>query len=482
MIVVPSLLPRSADEAARFLRSLARRGSLVELRIDGFRRPDPAALLSGPRPPVIVTCRRAKEGGRFTGTAREAASLLERALAAGAEFVDAEFSLGSSILRRLFDEGGRGRIILSFHDPGRTPPGLLARFRRMAAMRPAVIKIAVASRAFSDTGKVLELLDEARRTRKAAVAISMGEFGAYTRILQGHLGGTMTFAAYEPARPTAPGQASFAEMTRIYGTARLERLDRRTKVFGLLGNPVSLSRGISVHNAAFRRNGANAVYVNFAADDAGDFMRIFGPRVSGLSVTMPFKSEIARHLDTLEGSSVLTGSVNTVVRKGGKLTGLNTDFHAFVDLLRRRTAIAGKRLVVLGTGATAATVAGAATLYGARVTIAGRNSSRARRLAERFGAEWVPISGLAPAAGEILVNATSVGMTPRAGRVRGERIVPASALRGYSVVCDFANPPGSSTVLVDDAAARGLAVITGGEIFRAQARLQSVLFLEAVRS
>jgi 3-dehydroquinate dehydratase/shikimate dehydrogenase len=309
----------------------------------------------------------------------------------------------------------------------------------------------------------------------------MGEFGAYTRILQGHLGGRMTYAAYEPSRPTAPGQWSFAELIRIYGAGRLERVDRRTKIFGLLGNPVSQSRGVVLHNAVFRRKNVNAVYVNFAADDAGDFMKIFGSRISGLSVTMPFKSEIARHLDTLEESSVLTGSVNTIVRKAGKFTGLNTDFHAFISLLRRRTAIAGKRVVVLGTGATAATVAGAATLHGARVMIAGRNATRARLLARRFGAEWSSIEGLAKGAGDILVNATSVGMKPPAGRARAERIVQASALRGYNVVCDFANPRGSTTALVADAAARGLAVITGKEIFRAQARLQSLLFLEAAR-
>jgi shikimate 5-dehydrogenase len=77
------------------------------------------------------------------------------------------------------------------------------------------------------------------------------------------------------------------------------------------------------------------------------------------------------------------------------------------------------------------------------------------------------------------VNATPVGMTTARVTGRKDRIVPASALRTFSVVCDFANPPGASTALVDDAAARGLEVITGKDIFEAQARIQSRLFLEA---
>jgi 3-dehydroquinate dehydratase/shikimate dehydrogenase len=478
MIVVPSLLPRSNAEARRFLLELSGLPTPVELRIDGLRRPEPATLLSGSRPPVIVTCRSKKEGGQFSGTPGEAAAILGDAAAAGAEYIDAELSLGPGAIRVLLASAGRRRVILSFHDPDRTPSGLAQRFRKMASLRPAFVKIAVGARTFADTGKVLEILGEARKSRQPAVVLSMDGFGAYTRILQGPLGGRMTYAAFDPRRPTAPGQLSYAEMLDLY---RVPALDRRTKVFGLLGNPiaVSSSRGVIVHNAAFRKAGVNAVYLNFASDDADEFMRIMGRRITGLSVTMPFKTAITRHLDVLEGSSALTGSVNTVVRRSGRLTGLNTDFHAFLALLRRRTAIAGKRLVVIGTGGTAATVAGAGALSGARVTIAGRRTSDARRLAERFGAEWIPLSALPSIGGDILVNATPVGMTRSGGRVARERIVAPSVLRGYRVVCDFANPPGEPTALVEDGTARGLKVITGRDIFDAQARLQSRIFLEA---
>jgi 3-dehydroquinate dehydratase/shikimate dehydrogenase len=479
MIVVPSLLPRSNAEARRALRTLSRDVTPVELRIDGLRNPDPPSILSGPRPPVIVTCRRKKEGGSFAGTAREAGALLAAAVSAGAEFVDAEFSLGPSVLGALVSSAGRGRIILSFHDPSRTPAGLPALFRKMASLRPAFVKIAVRARTFADTGRVLEVLDAAKQKRQPSVAIAMGGFGVYTRILQGPLGGKMTYASYDARRPAAPGQVSLDHMRGLY---RAGELDRRTKIFGLLGDPVSSSRGIFVHNAAFRRRRINAVYVNFAADDADEFMRIMGKRITGLSVTMPFKTAIARHMDTLEGSSLLTGSVNTVVRKSGRLAGLNTDFHAFLGLVGRRTRIAGKRIVVIGTGGTAATVAGACAIGGARVTIAGRNGPRARRLAERFGADWIPLSELASCGGDVLVNATPVGMTADPGRGRKERIVRASLLRPYDLVCDFANPPGATTALVDDATALGMKVVTGKEIFDAQARLQSRLFIEAAAS
>lgn len=476
MIVVASFLPRSNAEAVRRLRGLRRLTDPVELRIDGIRSPDIRALLSGARPAVIVTCRRTAEGGNFRGSAAAAARYLAGALRAGAEYVDAEYSLGPAILRRLFAVSGSGRIVLSGHDPERTPRGIASRLRRMSEMRPAFVKLAVRARTFADTGRVIDALREARRAGRRAAVISMGPFGSYTRILQGRLGGSLTYAALDGERRTGPGQQTYEELRSIY---RIDRIDRRTKVFGLLGNPVEFSRGVLYHNGVFRRRRLNAVYVNFEADDAGDFFRLLGATITGLSVTMPFKREVSPFLDLLECSASLTGSVNTVLRRSGRLTGLNTDFHAFLSLLKRIGGARRRSMVVLGTGGTAATAAAAGVLAGAGVIVAGRKAARARRLAERFGCGWTELADLQGVSADILVNATPVGMAPGAGG-RRERIAGASSLRRFRAVVDFANPPGARTALVDDAAALGLAVVTGEEIFRAQARLQSRLFLEAV--
>ena len=78
------------------------------------------------------------------------------------------------------------------------------------------------------------------------------------------------------------------------------------------------------------------------------------------------------------------------------------------------------------------------------------------------------------------MNATPVGMDPGGGPRRRERIVAASTLGNYDIVCDFANPPSGRTSLVQDAIRHRRGVITGAEIFAAQARLQSQLFLQLI--
>lgn len=285
----------------------------------------------------------------------------------------------------------------------------------------------------------------------------------------------MTYAAHDDRSPTAPGQVSFDAMLKLY---RAGRLNSRTKIFGLLGNPVSFSRGVVYHNGVFSRKKKNAVYVNFAADDVGDFMRIAAGKISGLSVTMPFKRSIADYLDRIEGSSLLSGAVNTVVRRQGRLTGLNTDFHAFLSLLGSHTEPGGKRMLVLGTGATAATVSAAGVLSGMKVTVTGRDSNKARKLADRFGCDWIPLAQQPAHKADVLVNATPVGMDPRTRSGRSARLVPGSTLRNYRIVCDFANPPSGRTPLVEEALRHRRTVITGAEIYAAQARLQSRIFLD----
>ncbi len=475
MIIVPSSAPRSLREAAKFLKRHSGMKSPAELRIDGLDTFALGPLLARPRPPLIVTCRSRREGGLFDGSPRRAADLLMEAASAGAEYLDAEFSLGPPLLRKLFGAAGRQRIILSYHDTRRVPADLPARFRAMAALKPAFVKIAATPVCFGDTGRVLDILAEARALRQPAVALAMGGFGSYTRVLQGVFGGAMTFASADAANPTGPGQLPIADLAGLY---RADRLDRRTRVFGLLGYPVEFSGGIRYHNAIFIKKRANAVYVNFASDDDGAFLDLMSGNITGLSVTMPFKRSIAGFLDRLDDSALITGSVNTVLRKRGMLRGLNTDFHALLSLLRERIHPAGKRVLVLGTGGTAGTVAGVGAVSGARVTIAGRDTRAARELARRFGCDWIPLPEQPDFEGDVLVNATPVGMDSGTGTRGAGRIVPPSSLGRYELVCDFANPPGGRTTLVADARRSGVPVITGAELYGAQARLQSAMFLE----
>jgi 3-dehydroquinate dehydratase/shikimate dehydrogenase len=476
MITVPSIAPGTAAGGRRLLRQLMGRAALVEVRLDRAGSADLRHLLGGKRPPVIVTYRSRAEGGRWAGSVRGTVSRLERALRAGAEFIDVEERLGRAAISRLSAIGGTGRIILSHHDPEGTPRNAVSIFKRMVKYRPAMVKYAAHANSFRDTLACSRLLRLASTLGQPAVALAMGEYGTYTRILQGVLGGALSFAAPDGGRPTAPGQLTIGELDVLY---RASSITDRTKLFGLVGNPVSSSPGTMYHNAVFTRLRRDAVYLNFLVDDIGLFMSTTAGLCSGLSVTMPFKSSVIPFVDHLHSSAAVSGSVNTIVRRSGRTVGINTDYLAFIDLLNNATPPRGKRLLLIGTGGTARSVAAAATSMGAKLTIAGRRPPKAMKLAGEFGCTWVPIAEIGGVQPDILVNATPVGMDRTSERGSPLRLVPASALRRGIIVCDFANPAVGTTLLVQEARSRQCRVIDGGEIFRAQAALQSAHFLRS---
>src|SRR5687768_12837527 len=103
-------------------RDAAEGADLVEMRLDWTDRPDALAALEGRRRPVILTCRPAWEGGRFSGDEETRRHILEQAIAGGAEFVDLEAraSFAQDLIRT---RRGRG-IVLSCHLYGPMPDDL----------------------------------------------------------------------------------------------------------------------------------------------------------------------------------------------------------------------------------------------------------------------------------------------------------------------------------------------------------------------
>src|SRR4030095_14771996 len=95
------------------------------------------------------------------------------------------------------------------------------------------------------------------------------------------------------------------ELTEVY---RLDKIDRHSQIFGLVGQPVSHSVSPAIHNAAFAAAEMNAVYIPFETGDIKTFLkRMIQPRtreldwrVRGLSVTAPHKFTAMEQLDWVE--------------------------------------------------------------------------------------------------------------------------------------------------------------------------------------
>lgn len=184
----------------------------------------------------------------------------------------------------------------------------------------------------------------------------------------------------------------------------------------------------------------------------------------GLNVTVPYKRTVMAHCDVLSDTAARIGSVNTIVNRGGVLTGYNTDAYGFLRMADAAgIGFSGRKVLVLGTGGAARTAVYASLLRGARQAVTVSRSDRGDT--DYAGAV------LRHGDAELIVNATPVGMFPHAE-------ASPIALEGFSAcrgVLDLvANP--FRTALLAEAARRGIPCAGGLTMLIAQARRAAELF------
>ena len=256
------------------------------------------------------------------------------------------------------------------------------------------------------------------------------------------------------------------------------RITGKTKLCGLIGDPVEHTMSPAMHNAAYRQMGLDYVYVPFRVrpEDLGkaiDGMRAFNIR--GLNVTIPHKVAAIPFLDKLDPLAEKIGAVNTIVNDNGVLTGYNTDATGFLRALQEKgIEPRGKKALILGAGGASRAVSLILAESGAeRLIILNRAEELdwAYELAGSIGLLY----NMDAKAGQlnresidsvmeridisILVNATSVGMTPDVDSTP----IDADLLHPGLVVFDVVYNP-LKTRLLKDAEAAGAETISGIEM------------------
>ena len=195
-----------------------------------------------------------------------------------------------------------------------------------------------------------------------------------------------------------------------------------TRLFGVIGHPIGHSLSPVMHTAAFRALHLEAFYEPFEVAP-----RFLAPMlrgltlagVEGLSVTVPLKEAVLPLLDRIDPDARAIGAVNTIVIRGRRLTGYNTDTIGLRMALqelgwRPRPTCA----VILGAGGAARAAAWELSrIRGSCLTIANRHLRRAQALVRWLKRahphaciQAVPLARVALGDAKLLINATTVGM------------------------------------------------------------------------
>ena len=229
--------------------------------------------------------------------------------------------------------------------------------------------------------------------------------------------------------------------------------------YGLLGEKLGHSFSPQIHRALAGYDYQLLPTPPEAVED------LFARRAfQGLNVTIPYKQTVMPLCDEIDPRAAAIGAVNTVVNRGGRLTGYNTDIDGFLYLARRAEVdMVGKKVVILGGGGTSRTARAAAGELGARetVTISRRGADNYQNLSRHADAQ-------------VLINTTPVGMYPRCGQAA----VSLDSFPALEGVLDVVYNP-LRTALILAAEERGLPCSGGLPMLVAQAWRAAELFTGA---
>lgn len=251
----------------------------------------------------------------------------------------------------------------------------------------------------------------------------------------------------------------------------------KTKIILIIGDPVSHSLSPQIHNAAYQALRIDQEYVHIAArvspDDIAQIipsMKALGIR--GLTCTIPHKTSILSYLDWIDPVAMKIGAVNSIVNDAGVVKGYNTDWIGIARPLQKKIDLKHKTVAIIGAGGASRAMIYACVTQGANITVYNRTVEKAEKLAEEFTIRFQGMDHLEEvSSADILINATSIGMTPESHLTP----VPKQFLSSRQIVFDAVYTP-FETQLLKDAATAGATVIHGTEMLLEEAYAKFKLY------
>lgn len=255
-----------------------------------------------------------------------------------------------------------------------------------------------------------------------------------------------------------------------------------TQIMGVIGDPITQIRTPQAINPIFAQRGANIVCVpiHIRAESLAD--AITGMKAQnnliGFGVTLPYKQKVLEFCDSLDPAALEVGAVNVVRREAdGSYCGYQFDGQGFLrGLVSAGHDPKGRVCLIIGAGGAARAIVRALLDAGvAQVWISNRSTEKATALAEATGDKRVNTSPHQPASGDLVINATSLGMSESDPLPLDPGLIDASM-----TVAEVVAKP-KVTRLLTEAKARGATIHSGLHMIHHQVDLIAQHMLELYR-
>lgn len=239
----------------------------------------------------------------------------------------------------------------------------------------------------------------------------------------------------------------------------------KTKLFGIIGSPVSHSLSPKMHSLLTERVGINAAYLAFDVkkEDLEKVLYTFKlTDALGFNITAPYKIDIIKYLDEVKDDAKHMNSVNTIVNRDGKWYGYNTDGEGFCRyLLIKGCEIKNKNILVIGAGGAALGVCYKLAEYGANsITVTSRTQEKVNnilKMVKKYSNTDVYDKVDINKEYDIIINATPLGMHPNIDK---NPCTFMNLISEKTICCDLIYNP-AKTLFLEEAEKKGAKIING---------------------
>jgi 3-dehydroquinate dehydratase / shikimate dehydrogenase len=454
-----SITPTSRKFAKVDLLNASKRCDLIELCLDHLvKEPDVGDLLSAVGKPVLVSCRRAADGGHWQGSEEDRLQLLRQAIVAGPAYVELELDIAPSIPRF-----GETKRVVSYTRLDKPLGNVDAVFDAAWKAKADVVKFTWPTPTLDAAWPLLAAVTKKRVL--GGVGAGFGAASLSFSLLGRKYGSPWIYAALEHGMEAHEGQPTVWDLDELYGW---REIDARTRFIGIVGFGPTETATVRTFHAGFQALGLNARCLPLALgrfEKLGQMLDIL--KINALVVSPRLASQLVEFAEQRDDAARESESADLLLKQRDGWHGYSTLWRAAVHALERElgTRSPGERplerrnVLVVGSNGTSQALAWALQKRHGIVSLAAPDEKAARPLAEKLGVRFVPFSSLYDTLADVVVLAD-----PSIAAGYGRSELNPSYLRPGMTVLNVCRLP-DETEFVGEARERGAQVVEPSGVF-----------------
>ncbi len=465
-MICVTVTPTSRKLAKVDLLNAARYGDIIELCLDHLaKEPDVKELIEGISKPIIISCRRKEDGGKWEGTEEQRIMLLRQAIVAGPDYIELDLETAPQIPRF-----GKVQRVISFTRLDRPEVDIDRIFDEAATANADVVKFTWPTPTIDDAWPLLVAVSQKRRL--PIVGMGLGKAELTFSLLGQKYGSPWVYAALEQGMQAHPGQVTVFELIEQYA---FRDIDKKTTFVAVAGFGPTQSATVRIFNAAFRSLNLPVRCLPLQVGELKQLRKMLDTlKIRAIVASGDLASELAPLAQKIDEQDAKTGYVDLLLNKSDNWHGYNALWRSGLKALEAGlgSSAEGKgrfeklSIMVVGTGGSASALTYAITQKKGVVSICAQNDQIAKRVAGEFGCRFVPYQNMYSTLVDVIVIADP---NLRCGMLQGQ--INGSLFKSGMTILDVTNPP-QEHELATEAKARGCRVIDPNSIFLEIVRAQ----------